>query len=169
MKQKIKLLICISLILGVLGTTFMAFSHQFRIVKVVSDSMVPTFNKDDLIMVGSVSTKALKIGEIAILPSVTDPGIFYAHRIIGLKRDKSGSIVVQTKGDANLIPDDERLLISSRSTPIYLGVLPISQAPGLLRNSIFLLVVISLLFITTVISNLKSSFKKRKNIGSGYV
>ena len=154
MKQKITNLLLLSIIFGVFATSYVALNHQFRIVRVVSDSMAPLFSRDDLILVASIKSSALKVGQIAILPALDDPEIFYAHRIIQLDRAANGKLEVLTKGDANPIADDRKIQILSSTTPIYLGSLPISQAPGLIQNSLILLSALFVIFIILLIQKL---------------
>ena len=162
MKKKASTLLYLVLIIGTLISVRYALHHQLRIVHVVSNSMSPEFSKNDLILVGSIKSANLKRNQITILPSLDKAGIYYAHRIISIEETSDGRILVSTKGDANPVADDEKLIIESAMTPVYLGVIPISKAPGLLGNAaIFFGLATSLTLALLSLSFMQSALRRR--------
>lgn len=158
MKKRISSLLLIVVALGSIAFAYISLENQFKFVHIVSNSMAPLIQKGDLILVKSVETRNLKIGQIAILPHLNESGIFYAHRIVDLAVNRDGEIEVQTKGDANPIADSDPLVITSKKTPIYLGVIPISQAPGLLKNTLILATIFALISFSLLVIH----FTRRK-------
>ena len=61
------------------------------------------------------------------MPSLTDKGVYYSHRVIMIDKNQRGRVVVKTKGDANPIPDDSKFEITSKKLPVSLLVIPLSK------------------------------------------
>lgn len=74
---------------------------------IVSESMVPTIEVNDAIVVRRVEEEELKIGDIITFTS-TDRiynGLTITHRIVGIQEDATGNYIYRTKGDNNLLAD----------------------------------------------------------------
>lgn len=125
-------------------STYWALNHHLRVVHILSDSMAPSIKRGDLMLVSTKPTSKLRVGDIAILPSVKDEGVFYSHRIVEMKWDENGTIAVKTKGDANHIPDDSFIEIRSQLTPISLLSLPVSKLNAIAPDGKTLALLISL-------------------------
>ena len=69
---------------------------QIPIVAVESNSMVPTFQKGDILIIQGVPSDSLKKGDIIVF-SVAGQSVPVVHRIAEIKADGT----YQTKGDAN--------------------------------------------------------------------
>lgn len=108
---------------------FIVVHDHIRFVRVVSDSMAPKFHRGDMLLVKPVPTRLLRTGDIAMLPLVDGSGGYYTHRIISMSTNGSNQVEVKTKGDANPIPDDWKLTITSSRVPIYVAQLPIAGLP----------------------------------------
>ncbi len=93
--------ICL-LILFIVFTVFLAYGHinnrWYRFVYVKSNSMAPTFNAGDLILI----TKPPHKIERGMIICFQIKGEIVAHRVMAINEDGS----YKTKGDANDIPDD---------------------------------------------------------------
>lgn len=100
--------------------TYWSLHNQLQVVHILSDSMAPSIKRGDLLIVKAKATTELNVGDIAILPSLTDKDVLYSHRIIQIKKYPMGEVVVKTKGDANSIADDSAITITSKSTPVSL-------------------------------------------------
>ncbi|MBI4020143.1 MAG: signal peptidase I [Candidatus Aenigmarchaeota archaeon] len=74
----------------------LALSTDLPIVAVESNSMVPTFQKGDILVLQGVAAEELKIGDIIVF-SPAGQAIPVVHRIIA----KNGDGSFQTQGDAN--------------------------------------------------------------------
>ena len=90
---------------------------------VLSGSMRPSFNPGDVIITRETFASRLHIGEVAVFRNPTD-GTLYSHRIIGTShKDMSASFV--TKGDANPVADEDRVVVPlSAKVPRQIGRIP---------------------------------------------
>ena len=90
---------------------------------VLSGSMRPVFNPGDVIITRETFASRLHIGEVAVFRNPTD-GTLYSHRIIGTShKDMSASFV--TKGDANPVADEDRVVVPlSAKIPRQIGRIP---------------------------------------------
>ena len=81
---------------------------EYPIVVVSSESMVPTLNVGDLLILKGVDPKDIKVGDIIVfratwLPSSEPPVV---HRVIEIE-NRSGTLYFYTKGDNNRFQDPE--------------------------------------------------------------
>lgn len=74
---------------------------------IVSESMVPTIEVNDAIIVKRVDDDDLKIGDIITFSSNDHiyKGLTVTHRIIGIQENSAGTYVYRTKGDNNILAD----------------------------------------------------------------
>jgi signal peptidase len=100
-----------------------ALALDVGVAPVLSPSMRPTFSEGDLLIVRSVPTAELEVGDVAVFAHPDAPSRPFAHRIVELDRRAVG-IEVRTRGDANPAPDPETLLISSPRTTVVIGRVP---------------------------------------------
>ena len=73
--------------------------------KVASDSMIPTLQVNDTIIVNHIQFADLKIGNIIVFKSLYNNSQLIVHTIIDLTNNQN-QIIIQTKGDANPFPID---------------------------------------------------------------
>lgn len=75
---------------------------------IVTESMVPTINVNDAIIVKRVDDKEINIGDIITFSSVDKYyfGKTITHRVIEIKNTGSGNYIYKTKGDNNSLADD---------------------------------------------------------------
>jgi len=119
-----------------LSMNYWVIDNHVQIVHIISDSMAPSIKRGDMLLVKSKPTAELNVGDIAILPSLKDKGVYYSHRIIQIYNDAKGDLVVKTKGDANPIADETVVSITSSTIPVSLLTIPTSNFLSLvqLRN-----------------------------------
>lgn len=103
--------------------------HKVHFVRLVSDSMAPTFHRGDTLLFKTIPTRQLKVGEVALLPLVDGSGSSYAHRIIKQELTKDGYVAVKTKGDGNPIVDNWKLSIKSPKVQVFMAELPTKNLP----------------------------------------
>lgn len=74
---------------------------------VETNSMVPTFSGNDLIVVKSVGNGTLQTQDVISFyePTVSDHSVVVSHRIIGIVYNDDGTTSYRTQGDANNTPD----------------------------------------------------------------
>ncbi len=75
------------------------------IAVVESGSMMPYLNKGDLIFSIGVTPSSLKVGDVILFRSPQDPDIIIVHRIFKIIYRNETTILIQTKGDNNSVPD----------------------------------------------------------------
>ena len=85
--------------IGVLALVFILGNQYFVFATVLSGSMVPTFEKGDLVLMQTFNLD-IKVGDIIMFPmyDIKEP---ITHRIVA--KDEKGNII--TRGDANLYTD----------------------------------------------------------------
>jgi signal peptidase I len=84
---------------GIQGTMFLVLRTDSPLRAVSSNSMKPTFERGDMIVVkGVYSPNELKIGDIIVYQDLSGKPI--VHRIVNIQDN-----IITTKGDANPSPD----------------------------------------------------------------
>lgn len=79
----------------------------YRIFRVVSESMVPEYNINDILLIKHIKTEEIKIGDnISYLNQVdTDLDVIITHKVVNIEKDSEGKLLFHTKGIANTIED----------------------------------------------------------------
>lgn len=74
---------------------------------IVTESMVPTIEVNDAIVVKRVKDNTLNIGDIITFSSndLYFNGLTVTHRVVGKKLDVDGNYIYRTKGDNNVLED----------------------------------------------------------------
>lgn len=67
---------------------------------VSSESMVPTLNVGDLIVVRGIDAKLVTVGEIIVFHSPRNHDMLIVHRVVGVN-SQGGKLYFETKGDNN--------------------------------------------------------------------
>ncbi len=118
-------------VLSILGVfaSFLVLGEDFRIVRVVSDSMAPSIHRGDALVFTSQPARSIETGEILLLPLVDGSGASYVHRVVEKKVLNDSSVEVVTKGDANSSADNWRIKITSAEVPVYVATVPTRHLP----------------------------------------
>lgn len=126
-----------------------ALATDMPMVAVESNSMVPTFNKGDILILQGMPMDELEIGDVIVF-SPDGRGIPVVHRIIAKNPDGT----FQTKGDANSgqLPFEKSVEPSqihgmSIATVPYLGWVKIGATKLLFEQPAMLLMGIASLFV----------------------
>ena len=79
----------------------------FNAYVVITESMVPTINVNDAIVVKRVENNTVDIGDIITFSSndVYLKGLIVTHRVVGKQLDVDGNYIYRTKGDNNSLED----------------------------------------------------------------
>lgn len=74
---------------------------------IVTESMVPTINVNDAIVVKRVKDNTLDIGDVITFSSndLYFNGLTVTHRVVGKQLDVDGNYIYRTKGDNNALED----------------------------------------------------------------
>lgn len=99
---------------------------------IVTESMVPTINVNDAIIVKRVKNNTLDIGDIITFSSndVYFNGLTVTHRIVGKKLDVDGNYIYRTKGDNNSLEDTALVNLNSIYGKVVLRVPKIGYIHG---------------------------------------
>lgn len=154
-------LFVINLILSFEENTHILGIYMYNIV---SESMEPTFNKNDLVVVQKVSPSSLKKGDII---TFENEGRVISHRILEISNLKN-EITIQTKGDNNDIPDPYQLTVEKVYGKVVFSIRKIGKfiayiqnARGFLNVAIFVIIVFILISLRDKQKNTRK-IKRRK-------
>jgi signal peptidase len=99
------ILIIAILYFGLRGTLMLLLNTETPMMAVVSNSMKPTFERGDLLIVEGISSPTdIRRGDIIVYRSESQ-GALIVHRVVEVLIDENGRINFRTQGDANLGPD----------------------------------------------------------------
>lgn len=110
----LSLMIVISLLFGIyyvdLLTNVKSGNYNFPIFGsyvILTQSMVPTINVNDAVLVKRSDVNDVKVGDIITFSSIDSAynGLTITHRIVGKQNDKNGNYIFRTKGDNNPVDD----------------------------------------------------------------
>lgn len=85
---------------------FMLGFFKYEPIAVVSNSMHPTFNRGDVVILCKVPKKDLKKLDIYTIIVYSMENQLIVHRVIE-KNEKNDEVIFKTQGDANLTPDSK--------------------------------------------------------------
>ena len=146
--------------IGMCALVFMAgngrvpYIFGYRVLQVISDSMVPTINDETCIIIKKVEMEEIQIGDIITFVSEAADirGYLNTHRVHDIVVDEStGETLFITKGDAYAMPD----LLPVQFEQVageYVGEFPFGEAlfKGIRfladKNNYFLIVMLPLFF-----------------------
>jgi len=79
----------------------------YRIFRIISESMVPVYNKNDVILVKEKEPKDIKVGDdLTYLANFEEAkNIVITHRVVDVEKNKYGEYMYYTKGILNLNED----------------------------------------------------------------
>ncbi len=133
-----------------------ALSTDMPVVAVESNSMKPTFQKGDILVLQGVSSEELEVGDIIVFSS-TNQDVPIVHRIVEINPDNT----FQTKGDANAkqLSFEKRIessQIHGKEVLIipYLGWIKIGITEYIIPNTVWVILgLISVSFIYIIFKN----------------
>lgn len=109
--------------LGSIALTIVIALGHIGFSPVLSPSMRPSFAPGDLVITKPEPAADVRVGQVVMLPVPGERGERYVHRVIEVGYQK-GLPVVRTKGDANSVPENFRLTITSRTVPVVVHTVP---------------------------------------------
>lgn len=125
---------------------------------IISGSMEPTIHVNDVVLIKEVTQNEINNGDII---SFNSGGDIITHRIINIENAESGMLLYTTKGDANNVEDEEKIIFEDIEGK-YVGKIPkIGKIIIALKNKVVLAFVLSLLVCIYIIEQ-KASIKKIK-------
>ena len=116
LQQRISMLVTLLLVLAValcLYTVVQVLSHGyvnmggFMMFRVVTGSMEPTIPVGALLVTQQVDIESIQVDDIICFRTQVSEiwGKIVTHRVVGLWESEAGGLLLETKGDANLVAD----------------------------------------------------------------
>lgn len=158
------ILFAINLILSFEENTHILGIYMFNIV---SESMEPTLEKNDVVIVKKCKPTELREGDIV---TFSQDGRVVSHRIINMTRE-NGSVILTTKGDNNKIPDPDPIeehqvygKVLYRIKKIGKIISYIQNARGFINIAIFAIIVYILVSLRDKQKNTRKMKRKKYEI-----
>ncbi len=120
---------CILLILFMLG------AFKYEPIAILSNSMVPTYSRGDVVIYEKLTTKELKKLQTGNIIIYKIGNVTVAHRIVQIIQNKD-MILYETKGDNNH-SNDLRLIEPSQILGVYIGSISYVGYPSVWLNEFF--------------------------------
>ena len=164
-KKIIKYIILIALIILFIINLILSFeenTHIFGIYmfNIVSESMEPTFYKDDLVIVKRCKMQELKKGDIITFKQ-DDRTI--SHRMIAITQE-NGEFKFITKGDNNDILDKETVEMKDVYGKVLFSVKKIGKFIHYIQNARGLINIVIFIIIIYVLISLRDNQKNSRKI-----
>jgi signal peptidase len=119
-------LLTVAAVLGIVGFALFVGVRTGKVqtLVVISESMVPVYEVDDVVIARSVPASTLRVGDVASLPR--GDGLVVTHRVVATEPDPAGpagTMLVRMKGDANKAED-------ARQYEVRTALVPVLTIPG---------------------------------------
>lgn len=164
-KKIIKYIILIALIVLFIINLILSFEENTHILgiymfNIVSESMEPTFYKDDLVVVRKCSEKELKKGDIITFKQ--DDRII-SHRIDGITKEK-GEVKFITKGDNNEVRDQELVEVQDIYGKVLFSIKDVGKVIHYIQNARGFINIVMFIIILFVLISLRDNQKNSRKI-----
>ncbi len=164
-KKIIKYIILIALIILFIINLILSFEENTHILgiymfNIISESMEPTFYKDDLVVVRKCSEKELKKGDIITFKQ--DDRII-SHRIDGITKEK-GEVKFITKGDNNEVRDQELVEVQDIYGKVLFSIKDVGKVIHYIQNARGFINIVMFIIILFVLISLRDNQKNSRKI-----
>ncbi len=164
-KKIIKYIILIILIILFIINLILSFEENTHILgiymfNIVSESMEPTFYKDDLVVVKKCSEKELHKGNII---TFNQDDRIISHRIDGITKEK-GEIKFITKGDNNEVRDQELVEVQDIYGKVLFSIKKIGKFIHYIQNARGFINIAMFIIILYVLVSLRDNQKNSRKI-----
>ena len=164
-KKIIKYIILIALIVIFIINLILSFEENTHILgiymfNIVSESMEPTFYKDDLVVVKKCNIEKLQKNDIITFRQ--DDRII-SHRIIGITKEK-GEIRFITKGDNNDVQDQELVEIQDVYGKVLFSIKKVGKIVHYIQNARGFINIVMFIVILYVLISLRDNQKNSRKI-----
>lgn len=131
----------------------------FYVFNIVSESMVPTFEKNDLVVVRKCAPEDLKKGDII---TFNHDGRTISHRIIRITNDNG--VLFTTKGDNNEVADVDPVKCDQIYGKFVFKIKKIGNIVSYIQNIRGLVNIVIFVVIVFVLVSLKDKHKNERKI-----
>lgn len=102
----LSVLLCVYVVAQILANGYVSFGG-YMLFRVVTGSMEPAIPVGSLLVSQQVELPAVAVGDIICFRTqdATIWGRIVTHRVVGILQGVDGSLLMETKGDANLVAD----------------------------------------------------------------
>lgn len=164
-KKIIKTIILILLIILFIINLIFSFEENTHIwgiymFNIVSESMEPTFYKDDLVVVEKCQINELNKGDII---TFKQDGRTISHRILGITKEKDGVKFI-TKGDNNEVQDKETVDINNVYGKVLFSIAKIGSAVHYIQNARGFINVFIFIIIVYILVSIKDTKKNKRKM-----
>ncbi len=151
------ILFVINLILSYEENTHVLGIYMFNIV---SESMEPTLNKNDLVLVQKCDISELQEGDII---TFKQDNRTISHRIIDITKEK-GTTKFKTKGDNNEIPDSDKVEANQIYGKVSFRVKGIGHIVSYIQNASGFINIVIFAIIVYILVSLRDNQKNTRKI-----
>ena len=104
----IAVVLCLTVIIQVTTTGYVSIGG-YSLFRVVTGSMEPALPVGTLIVCKDIPIETIELGDIICFRSLNPKmlGKVITHRVTTIHQEKNGTLLLETKGDANLVADSE--------------------------------------------------------------
>ena len=164
-KKIIKYIILIALIILFIINLILSFEENTHILgiymfNIISESMKPTFYKDDLVVVRKCSEKELKKGDII---TFKQEDRIISHRIDGITKEK-GEVKFITKGDNNEVRDQELVEVQDIYGKVLFSIKDVGKVIHYIQNARGFINIVMFIIILFVLISLRDNQKNSRKI-----
>lgn len=173
----ISILILLSIVFIIMSISFVDSIYNLKngnkknalldVYIIITESMIPTINVSDGIVVKRVNEDSLEIGDIITFSStdVHYSGLTVTHRIVGKQVSSTGEYIYRTKGDNNIFEDNALVNIDN----VYGKVLLKIPKLGCLKKFVssphgFIISVITPIFFVIIYEGYRIYMVSKNNI-----
>lgn len=150
-------LFIVNLILSFEENTHVLGIYMFNIV---SESMEPTFNVNDLVVVKKVDTSELNDGDII---TFENDGKVISHRILKISKNRNG-VKIQTKGDNNEVQDPYELTAEQVYGKVVFSIEKLGRFVTYIQNAKGFLNIVIFAIIVYILVSLRDKQKNTRKI-----
>ena len=163
-KKIFKYIILISLIILFIINLILSFEENTHICgiymfNIISESMEPTLEIDDVVIVKKCSTKDLKVGDII---TFNHEGRTISHRILKITNEEE--IKITTKGDNNDVPDKDEVTASEIYGKVLFRIRKIGKIVHYIQNVRGFINIAIFILIVYVLVSLREKQKNNRKI-----
>ena len=164
-KKLIKYIILVALIILFIINLIFSFEENTHILgiymfNIVSESMEPTFYKDDLVVVKKCKLEELHEGDIITFKQ--DDRII-SHRIVKITKEKRERKLI-TKGDNNDIPDKDMVEIQNVYGKVLFSIKELGKIVHYIQNVRGFINIIFFIVIVYILVSLRDNQKNSRKI-----